>query len=72
MIKVKLENVFGGYVIGISLLLFDSELKWILDFVKALSLPKLPLNMIAEILDKSKVKQVRCIKLHIIMITHTV
>lgn len=29
-----------------------------MDFVKALSLPKQPLNLIAEILDKSKVKQV--------------
>ena len=36
-----------------------SELKLILDFVKILSLPKQPLNLLAEILDKHKVKQVR-------------
>lgn len=40
-----------------NLVTLKCELKWIMDFVKALSLPKQPLNLIAEILDKSKVKQ---------------
>ncbi|KAK3094442.1 hypothetical protein FSP39_001787 [Pinctada imbricata] len=45
------------YRVITNLVTLKCELKLILDFVKLLSLPKQPLNLLAEILDKHKVKQ---------------